>query len=395
MTPVRSHRVMRLSILRLSVVGLSTLALAACDANGNLDFDMRDAFGSGADTTDAAFGVVQPRPEADPRGVISYPTYQVAVAQRGDTLGDVAARVGLPAGELASFNGSQSDTPLREGEVIALPRRVGEPTAVGTDIAGIASSAIDRAPDDSPRPAGAPTVESTPLIQDGPEPIQHRVARGETAFTIARLYNVPVGSLAEWNGLGPDLVVREGEILLIPVVIPEDQSADASGAVTGPGSGSPTPTPPSAARPQPRDDTRTAEAPAPAAPSNTAIGATAAAPKAAMSLPVKGDIIRTFTKGRNEGINIAAPAGSAVVAAQSGVVANITEDTRGTTILVLKHDNNLLTAYAGIEDLTIKEGDTVSRDQRIASVSEGEPSNLRFSVFDGTTLVDPARYLGP
>ena len=42
--------------------------------------------------------------------------------------------------------------------------------------------------------------------------------RGETAYTIARLYNVSAKSLAEWNGLGPDLAVREGQYLLIPVV---------------------------------------------------------------------------------------------------------------------------------------------------------------------------------
>ena len=50
----------------------------------------------------------------------------------------------------------------------------------------------------------------------GPEPLRHQVTRGETAFTIARLYNVSAKDLADWNGLGPDFAVREGQYLLIP-----------------------------------------------------------------------------------------------------------------------------------------------------------------------------------
>ena len=72
------------------------LALAACTEP--VDFDLRP---SDITTAEAASRAVADRPEPDSRGVISYPTYQVAVARRGDTLGDVAARVGLPAGELA------------------------------------------------------------------------------------------------------------------------------------------------------------------------------------------------------------------------------------------------------------------------------------------------------
>ena len=47
--------------------------------------------------------------------------------------------------------------------------------------------------------------------------MRHKVERGETAFTIARLYNVPIKALAEWNGLGADFGIRSGQFLLIPV----------------------------------------------------------------------------------------------------------------------------------------------------------------------------------
>ena len=124
---------------------LSTCALAvlaACD--DPLDFDLR-GLGGGFTTSQAAQTATEDRPRPDQRGVISYPGYQVAVAERGDTLADVAARVGLPPNELGRFNGIEPDVPLRAGEVIALPRRVAEPSpATGAATTGpIQPSTVD------------------------------------------------------------------------------------------------------------------------------------------------------------------------------------------------------------------------------------------------------------
>lgn len=62
------------------------------------------------------------RPRADSRGLITYPSYQVAVARRGDTVADVATRVGLPADEVARYNGMSPGDSVRQGEILALPR---------------------------------------------------------------------------------------------------------------------------------------------------------------------------------------------------------------------------------------------------------------------------------
>jgi len=74
------------------------------------------------------------------------------------------------------------------------------------------------------------------------EPIRHKVSRGETAFTISRLYNVSIRSLAEWNGLDSNFTIREGQYLLIP--LPKDQVASVSESAS-PGQVSNTPSPPS------------------------------------------------------------------------------------------------------------------------------------------------------
>ena len=95
-------------------------------------------------------------PLADARGVITYPTYQVAVAQSGDTVRLMAERLGQDPDEMARLNGIHPDAALRTGEVLVLPNQIetidpaghiGDPgSRPGTvDIQTLAGDAIDRA----------------------------------------------------------------------------------------------------------------------------------------------------------------------------------------------------------------------------------------------------------
>ncbi len=379
---------------------LTLLALlAACSEP--LDMDMRGLMNGGFTTSDAARAAVTPRPEPDDRGVISYPNYQVAVARRGDTLGQLAARIGLPADDLARYNGIQTGDTLRAGEIVALPRRVAEPSAatgaVSTgpirptseiNITTLASDAIERS---APTPAAARPAAP----QTGPEPIRHQVKRGETAFTVSRLYNVSVRSLAEWNALDSNFTLREGQYLLIPVVT--EAAAPVNMPSVPPGTGSPTPQPPSASQPLPAETT----APAAAAPAAVAAApvanvgrpTTASASTAAMAFPVQGSIIREYAKGRNDGIDIGASVGTTVTAAASGQVAAITRNTDGINILVIRHPDNLLTVYTHVDNITVAKDDAVSRGQSIAKVADFEPSRVHFEVRKGFDSVDPMGYL--
>ncbi|MCH2093789.1 MAG: LysM peptidoglycan-binding domain-containing M23 family metallopeptidase [Rhodobacteraceae bacterium] len=382
------------SIRALGAVSLFAL-LAAC--TDGFDIDLRGGIGNNFDTTQAARDASHSRPEPDARGIITYPTYQVAVAQRGDTLDSLAARVGLPAQDIAQFNGLDPQDSLRRGEVIALPRKVATGTdgvfVSDVDITELASSAIDNAADTTPQ------VSSKPLPDVGPEPIRHKVKRGETVYTLSRLYNISVRSIADWNALDRSFTIREGQYLLIPKAEAAEPVAlmgeeDAS----KPGEGSATPQPPSAKKPLPEEDVALDPKAQEDAIKVPDIGqkpaeVQAANSGAAMIYPVTGSIIRAYAKGRNEGIDIAAEAGTPIKAAASGSVSHVSETPDGVPILLISHPGNLTTIYTNLDGITVKTGDSVSKGQRLGKIRASDTPYLHFEVREGYQSVDPLDYL--
>ncbi|MCR9086057.1 MAG: M23 family metallopeptidase [Rhodobacteraceae bacterium] len=329
------------------------------------------------------------RPAADSRGVISYPGYQVAIARSGESIEQLSERLGLPAPQVARTNGLPAGATLRGGEVIVLPSRVAE-AAPSNDVATVAGAALDRA--DSGTPARAADDPGPPVT----EPRRHVVQRGESAYSIARLYNVSARSLADWNGLDDTLSVREGQVLLIPVARQTAAAPDPLDTVP-PGEGSPTPQPPSAATAQPDEDlpsvaaASAAGATPPAAALNDS--RTAASDTTRLLTPVSGRIIRGYDKRQNEGLDFSAPAGSQVIAADAGTVAAITRDVDQVPIVVIRHSNGLLTVYANVDDIKVEKGARVSRGQQIAVVREADQPFLHFEVRQGFDSVDPVPYL--
>ena len=113
--------------------------------------------------------------------------------------------------------------------------------------------------------------------------------------------------------------------------------------------------------------------------------------------PARGRIIQGFKSGGNDGINIAVPEGTSVRAAESGVVAYAGSELKGYGNLVLiKHPNGFVSAYANNGELDVKRGDTVKRGQIIAkSGQSGNVSTpqLHFELRKGSTPVDPTAFL--
>jgi murein DD-endopeptidase MepM/ murein hydrolase activator NlpD len=117
--------------------------------------------------------------------------------------------------------------------------------------------------------------------------------------------------------------------------------------------------------------------------------------------PVKGRVIAGFgpkpNGGQNDGINLAVPEGTPVKAADDGVVAYAGNELKGYGNLVLiRHSNGFVSAYAHASELMVKRGDTIKRGQVIANA--GQTGNvtspqLHFEIRKGSTPVDPTKYL--
>ena len=398
----------------LGLVGtglLAALLLSGCGGGNGVDWDLRN---NGSNTSGAVEQATSARPTPDQNGVISYPGYQVIVARQGDTVTTLAARVAVSPDQLAKFNALSAGDTLRAGEVLALPVRVaaadagtdpgpapatpqsGTTTPGGLDISAIATTALDRVdatghPTTGTAPANGKLPFSTQT--SGPVPVRYQVKRGETAFTIARSFNISAKALADWNGLGPDLSVREGQYLIIPT--PQDAARlPAAPDTTPPGQGSPLPEPPSASQPLPDQPTPTASDVAKTLPPSPDLSASRTTTSAAQfTMPVDGKVIRAYQKKVNEGVDISANAGDPVKAAAAGSVAAVTHDPSGAIIVVIKHAGGLLTVYTGIEGVTVAQGATVTRGQVFAKVAAGSPAHVHFEVRKGLDSVDPMPYL--
>ncbi len=127
---------------------------------------------------------------------------------------------------------------------------------------------------------------------------------------------------------------------------------------------------------------------------------TASLPSASSSdfrWPARGRVISGFGSAGNEGINIAVPEGTPVKAAESGTVAYAGSEVKGYGNLVLiRHDNGYVSAYAHNGEIGVKRGDKVKRGQVVAK--SGQSGNvtspqLHFEIRKGSTPVDPIPFL--
>lgn len=116
------------------------------------------------------------------------------------------------------------------------------------------------------------------------------------------------------------------------------------------------------------------------------------------SWPLKGRIVKAYNKGGNDGINISAPKGTAVVAANNGVVAHAGNQLRGFgNVVLVKHDNGYMSVYAHLDDVLVKRNDVIKVGQKIGTVGRSgnvkEPQ-LHFEIRKGTNPIDPTLVLG-
>jgi murein DD-endopeptidase MepM/ murein hydrolase activator NlpD len=296
----------------------------------------------------------------------------------GETLEMISRQHGVPVAAIMQANHITSPAMVRPGEHLVIPRRASGPAAYAPPATRIAAT-TPGVPVGAPRTALAPTTG------------MHVVAPGETLHSIARLYGKPVMVLAKANNIPPDTMVKVGERIVIPDVQPGTAMAPrAQSPVAGP----------SLATVESPHSARLATPEAPAQES-TIKTAEPAGGLPSFRWPVRGRVIAGFGPTpnglQNDGINLAVPEGTPVKAAEDGVVAYAGSELKGYGNLVLvRHSNGFVTAYAHASDILVKRGETVKRGQVIAH--SGQTGNvtspqLHFEIRKGSTPVDPSQYL--
>ncbi len=225
-----------------------------------------------------------------------------------------------------------------------------------------------------------------------PRPRTHLVKRGDTLYGISRRYRVGMYALARANRLQPPYTILVGQRLRLPGAAGTAPPPRPMPATAAPAGTAKTAAPPkkSAALPAP--------SPKPPPPAIRE-----PPPRAGKGFlwPVRGKVVSGFgpkAKGlHNDGVNIAAPRGAPVLAAENGVIAYAGNELRGFgNLLLVKHDNGWITAYAHTQDLAVKRGQRVKKGQVIARVgSSGNVSipQLHFEMRRGKRAVDPVKYL--
>ena len=317
-----------------------------------------------------------------PRSVAAAPMQggTTIIVGTSDTLDILAKRYHVAPAAILQANGYKGPRALSPGQQLIIPRQ------------SVAAA---------PAPALAPPVSKPVAAVAGPSSV-HIVNRADTLMSIARRNNIPAADLAGANNLDTTAKLSLGMKLTVPgtknaaaPVAPVQQVAAVVAPVAKPG----TPGVQKESARLAQSTVNVEEKPAAEAPAIKPSEATGALPT--FRWPVRGKVITTYgakTNGKsNDGINLAVPEGTPVKAAEDGVVAYSGNELKGYGNLVLvRHSNGYVTAYAHASELMVKRGDTIKRGQIIAKSGQsgevGSPQ-LHFEIRKGSSPVDPLQFL--
>jgi murein DD-endopeptidase MepM/ murein hydrolase activator NlpD len=348
---------------------------------------------------------VPPAPSADPapgadryagrtmdraRAAARGETIQV---QQGDTLYGIARRYGVSVAALIEINGLAHGSTIKPGQQLVLP--AGVPATVAAEPpAGRAPLARSAPP--PPVASAAPPV--APAGWEG----RHTLKPGESIYGVARQHGVTLAELQRVNGITEPTRVRAGTVLSVP----GKAEAAAPVAETASVPQAPAPRSPQAAPVQPRmlnapGGERTAALGDRSTDATTAPAPAAEAASGRFRWPARGRVIASFGKRtdgtHNDGINIAVPQGTDIHAAEGGRVAYAGNELKGYGNLVLiRHDNGWVSAYAHADQIMVKRDDVVKRGQVIAKAGKTgtvDQPQLHFELRQGAKPVDPLPHM--
>lgn len=332
----------------------------------------------------------------DPQPPSSAAPGEMVEVQPGDTLYALSRRHHVAVPELMQVNNLTNQN-LHPGQKLYLPQGYA------------ANRTVTQPPIQT---ASVQPPPSVPADLDAKYRGSYTMRPGDSLYGISRSYGVPVTELQQANGINDARGVKAGATLRVP--------GDASGQPQQRIAVAPPPAQPQYQQPQPsyQNNVGSTQQPtilngqnAQVAPPRTNDVATVAitppsqpsssASSDKLRWPVSGRIITGFgqrTDGtHNDGINLSVPLGTSVHAAEAGVVAYAGSELKGYgNLILLRHDNGWVTAYAHNDQLSVKRGDKVQRGQVIATAGRSgsvDQPQVHFELRQGSKPVDPVPFL--
>lgn len=217
-----------------------------------------------------------------------------------------------------------------------------------------------------------------------PPPRTYKVRDGDTLYGVSRTFNVTVTQIVRQNNMTAPYTIHTGDVLRLPSVAGPSSSSTKTAATSRPAGLTP--------KPQTKAQKRASDVINRSVPKRS---------DSKFGWPVDGDILSSYgpKKGglHNDGINIRAPKGAPVRAAENGLVVYADNQLKGYGNLVLvRHEGQWMTAYAHMDKFMAKKGDVIKRGQTIGTVgSTGsvDSPQLHFEVRRGTKAINPKLYL--
>lgn len=240
----------------------------------------------------------------------------------------------------------------------------------------------------------APVVDRTTNTKNASvEPVApgyYRIKRGDTLLRIALDHGQSYRDVAEWNNISDPNVIEVDQVIRVapPKGSKSAVKADKKEAIQVKKI-----EPDKKEKLDPQADKKAPEQPE-VKPEQ--LSKTDVADGIRLSWPSKGEVIEKFDELKNKGIDIAGKLGDPVLAAADGKVVYAGNSLRGYgNLVIVKHDNTYLTAYAHNKSLLVKEGDMVKKSQKIAEMgnSDAERVKLHFELRKNGKPVDPSSYL--
>lgn len=324
----------------------------------------------------------------------------------GDSLATISNRYGVPANAILSANGLSNASQVTSGRQITIPvySASGVQTAQSAPAPAASQVAASQAATphgklrfvEGPKPA-AKAVASADEPKRHVRPGQAVAAKGGAAADAAPVKHAKADAApvkqAKAESAPEPVKQAKAEAAPKPAEAPKVARLDAKPVETAKAAA-----PAAAPAPAPQAKQEVAKAPVKDAEQTGSLPAAAADPSGDFRWPAKGRVIAGFgANGGNEGINIAVPDGTPVKAAEAGTVTYAGSEVKGYGNLVLiKHDNGFVSAYAHNGSLDVKRGERVKRGQVVAKA--GQTGNvtspqLHFEIRKGQTPVDPVPHL--